>query len=463
VDEASLADSSLGERYRLLEVIGEGGMGRVYRALQLATGQTVALKLLHPDVASDSQVVQRFQREAKLTTELSHPHIVKVIEFGEINGHLFLAMELIAGKSLASIIERGGSPRGRRLSVKRTLAIMGPVLDALEYAHARGVVHRDLKPENIMVIPQRGLFARDGVKLLDFGIAKLGERAQAKTQKLTQQGLVLGTPGYMSPEQAVGQQADVRSDLYSCGVMLYQMLTGRRPFEADSGVEVLVMHLNAPPRSLRVVAPGARIPTALDGVVLRALAKKPADRFQTAHELRHALERGARGYADAGVSGLASTMLAPSLPAPRPRSRWIPLAIIAAAAALLAGNHLRTKVFGRRSAPSVASESARKPRVAAGSEAPAPPATHDLPKRSAPEPARESTPETRPVVKRAASAGTKPAVKKERSAPVKPAVKRASSAGTRHVAKRASPAKTKHAAKRAHAKSKKTPAKKRKG
>src|SRR5205814_6449143 len=236
VDEASLVGSSLGERYRLLEEIGEGGMGRVYRAVQRATGQTVALKLLHPDVASDAQVVQRFQREAKLTTELSHPHIVKVVEFGELDGRLFLAMELITGKPLASILERGGGARGRRLSVKRTLAIMDPVLEALEYAHARGVVHRDLKPENIMVIPGRGLFARDGVKLLDFGIAKLGDRAQAKTQKLTQHGLVLGTPGYMSPEQAVGQQADVRSDLYSCGVMLYQMLTGQRPFEAESGV-----------------------------------------------------------------------------------------------------------------------------------------------------------------------------------------------------------------------------------
>jgi serine/threonine protein kinase len=301
-------------------LLGEGGMGRVYRAVQVATGQTVALKLLHPDVASDPQIVQRFEREAKVTTQLSHPHIVKVIEFGELDGRLFLAMEMIAGKSLASIIERGRSARGRRLSVKRTLAIMDPVLNALEYAHARGVVHRDLKPENIMVIPARGMFARDGVKLLDFGIAKLGDRAQAKTQKLTQHGLVLGTPGYMSPEQATGQQADVRSDLYSCGVILYQMLTGQRPFEADSGVEIMVMHLNAPPKLLRDVAPSAGIPASLDGVVLRALAKKPADRFQTAHELRRALERGARGYADAGVSGLESTMMAPPLPAaPRPR------------------------------------------------------------------------------------------------------------------------------------------------
>jgi serine/threonine-protein kinase len=430
VDDASLVGSTLGERYRLLELIGEGGMGRVYRALQLATGQTVALKLLHPDVASDAQIVQRFQREAKLTTELTHPHIIKVVEFGELDGHLFLAMELLAGKSLASIIERRGGARGRRLGVRRTLAIMAPVLDALEYAHGRGVVHRDLKPENIMVIPGRGLFGRDRVKLLDFGIAKLGARAQAKTQKLTQHGLVLGTPGYMSPEQAVGHEADVRSDLYSCGVMLYQMLTGQRPFEADSGVEVLVMHLNAPPRSLRAVARGAGIPASLDGVVLRALAKKPAERFQTAHELRHALERGARGYADAGVSGLEETMMATSSsPAPpRTRSRRIPFAfaIIAVAAALLIGNHFRTKLFGRRRAPSIASEPARKPRVPAHSDAPA----HDTPKRSVPEPVT-----------------------------TKPAVKRTNVGNVSNVKPSA---KTKHAAKRAHAKSKKKPVRKRK-
>src|SRR5262249_46154703 len=169
---------------------------------------------------------------------------------------------------------------------------------------------RDLKPENIMVTPARGLFAREGVKLLDFGIAKLGSDGDQTAQKLTQLGLVIGTPGYMSPEQAVGHEADVRSDLYSCGVIMYEMLTGQRPFEADPSPEVLAMHLNAAPRPLRAAAPDAGIPAALEGVVLRALAKRPADRFQSARALRRALERTARaGRRASAVSGIETTML----------------------------------------------------------------------------------------------------------------------------------------------------------
>src|SRR4029079_11448965 len=147
-------------------------------------------------------------------------------------GRLYLAMELLAGQSLANLLDAKPREDGGGLTVKRALEIMRPVLDALEYAHGLGVVHRDLKPDNIMVIPGRGLFAREHVKLLDFGIAKLRDNGQEQGRKLTQVGMVLGTPGYMSPEQAAGQSADVRSDLYSCGVILYEMLAGRRPYEA---------------------------------------------------------------------------------------------------------------------------------------------------------------------------------------------------------------------------------------
>jgi serine/threonine-protein kinase len=368
VDEASLIGSTLASRFHLLEVIGDGGMGRVYRAEEVATGTPVAVKLLHPEFVGNDQVVQRFEQEARVTTELSHPNIVNVIEFGEWNGHLYLAMELLAGKQLAELIGDGGKNRPR-LTVKRTLEIIRPVLDALDYAHERGVVHRDLKPENVMVIPGRGLLARESIKLLDFGIAKLGHHPERPaTKQITQHGLVIGTPAYMSPEQAAGQEADMRSDVYSCGVMLFHMLTGRRPFEAASNYDVLRMHLDTQPKSLLEVGAGAWIPDAVEQVVMRALSKRPAERFQSAGELRRALEHAVViDYAHTAGGMVASPRLMSA------GSRFLCLAIIAAAGALLVGDQLRARAAARRNAsaagaaapaPSVASTQPSPPEVA---------------------------------------------------------------------------------------------------
>jgi serine/threonine-protein kinase len=340
--ERSLVGTRLGDRYRLLELLGEGGMGSVFRAESLTTGAQLALKLLHPDFTADAQIVQRFEREAQVMSRLSHPHIVKVVEFGEAGGRLFLAMELVSGKSLADLVDSGkpsvlgrlrrvlsGRTGQRRLPIPRAVALMSQVLEALEHAHAHGVVHRDLKPDNIMLT--RGA-PGEVVKLFDFGIAKLRGDGKAASQQLTQLGLAVGTPAYMSPEQASGQEIDARSDLYSCGVILYEVLTGRKPFEADTHVQVMSMHLTATPKPLRSVAMQARIPAALERVVLRALAKKPGDRFKSARELRGALEEAALAkYESPEISGHEATAVA----LPRSRRRWPRTAVVAAAGVAL--------------------------------------------------------------------------------------------------------------------------------
>ncbi|HEX8951585.1 MAG TPA: serine/threonine-protein kinase [Polyangia bacterium] len=356
IDEASLIGLHVGDRYRLRELIGEGGMGGVFRAEQLATGRLVALKLLHPELAHIDYVARRFEREAQVASRLSHPNIVDVFDFGESNGHLYIAMELLAGTSLGDAIARGAFARGnatlfgraRRLlaghshlsGIPPTIAIVRQVLAALEHAHARGVVHRDLKPDNIMLLPPRDDSSPAHVKLLDFGIAKLADEAPRGGKPLTQAGVPLGTPEYMSPEQAAGDATDARSDLYACGIILYEMLTGRLPFEAESAVRLLSMQITAVPPPPRAVAPDAHIPAALEEVVLRALAKKREDRFDSATELLHALDDA---VAAASPSGDAPSG-APAARAPRyghPRSRRIVVGALALglAAFVLADHH----------------------------------------------------------------------------------------------------------------------------
>src|SRR5512133_1961699 len=269
-------------KFRIEGLVGQGGMGRVYRARHLALDRPVVLKMLHRGYSGDPQVVQRFQREARAASRLDHPNSLPIFDFGEAeDGTLFMAMEYLGGKDLARVVAEE-FPLGE----KRIVRIGAQILSALAEAHARGIVHRDLKPENVMVEPRRG--EPDFVKVLDFGIAKITAPG-ANEPKLTQAGLVCGTPEYMSPEQARGADIDLRSDLYSTGVILYQLTTGALPFASDTPVGYLTKHLSEIPVPAREKNPEIEVSPALDAVIAKALEKDPAARFQSADEMRAAL------------------------------------------------------------------------------------------------------------------------------------------------------------------------------
>jgi serine/threonine-protein kinase len=276
----------VGDRYRVLERIGEGGMGAVFRAEHILMKKVVALKLLHADMGQVEEAARRFEREAQSASRLNHPHIVSVTDFGRNHtGELFLVMEYVAGESLAAELVREG-----RLSVARACRLAGQILSALEHAHGQKVVHRDLKPANVMLVQSPDPRLGETAKILDFGIAKITESSDGE-QPLTKGVMIFGTPSYMSPEQATGQEVDSRSDLYSCGIILYEMLTGRKPFDVEDLVKLMAMQVTAPPPPFASVAPGADIPASVEAVVMRALQKDRERRYGTAAEFRAALEQ----------------------------------------------------------------------------------------------------------------------------------------------------------------------------
>jgi eukaryotic-like serine/threonine-protein kinase len=303
----SLIDTLFDGRYRIVRKLGSGGMANVYLAEDQELGRRVAIKILNDRHAGDEQFVERFRREAKNAAGLSHPNIVSIYDRGEATeGTYYIAMEYLDGRSLKElIVSRGPAPIPIAIDYTRQ------ILAALRFAHRNGVIHRDIKPHNILVDSE------GRVKVTDFGIAR-AEQAGASAQQMTEAGSIIGTAQYLSPEQARGTQVDATSDLYSLGIVLYELLTGTVPFSGETPVEIAMKHLSAipdPPSELR-----HDVPHALDMVVLRALAKDPRDRYQSAEEMDADLERVARGSAvsreteEAATTVLSGAELAAAAP-----------------------------------------------------------------------------------------------------------------------------------------------------
>jgi serine/threonine-protein kinase len=319
---------TLGGRYRVERELGRGGMAKVFLGSDTVLGRTVAIKVLAPQFADDEGFVQRFRREAQAAARISNPSIVSVFDTGSDDGVHYIVMEYVEGRTLAEFLTGGG-----RIMPDRAIAITQDVCRALDAAHAQGVIHRDIKPGNIMLNP------RGEVKVTDFGIARMTTTAET----VAQTAAILGTASYLSPEQAQGEPVDGRSDLYSLGCVLYEMVTGRPPFLGDSPVAVASKQVLEQP-----VAPSKLNPDVtadLDAVILRALAKNAANRYQSAEEMRADLERVARG-----LPVEATPLLAPAttqaldrsvertavLPPPEPERRnWVPVAVTLVLIALL--------------------------------------------------------------------------------------------------------------------------------
>ena len=271
-----MIEKILADRYRLTEQIGMGGMAIVYKAIDLRTGHNVAVKVLRPEFNEDAEFVSRFQREAEAASKMTHHNIVNLLDVGMDGENRYLVMEYVQGKTLKEVIQERG-----RLPAPLSCQIAIRILSALEHAHRNGIVHRDIKPQNILV------HADGHIKVADFGIARIADSAT-----LTRGDMVMGSVHYFSPEQARGEAATAASDLYSTGVVLYEMLTGRVPFDGESPVAVAMQHLHAQPAPIQSISPD--VPPSVVAVCMRAMEKNPALRYQSAREmaadLRAALE-----------------------------------------------------------------------------------------------------------------------------------------------------------------------------
>lgn len=272
-------------QFQILQKIGAGGMGAVYKALQPSMNRSVAVKILHPKLTNRKDIVARFRREARAMSHLTHPNTVKVLLYGELeDGGLYIVMEYLEGKNLNQVVRKEGP-----MPAERAIPVLVQVCGALQEAHTQGIIHRDLKPENIFLSTNGGL--RDFPKVLDFGLAKVTEREMRPGSiMLTQEGMVFGTPEFMSPEQAQGKPLDSRSDIYALAVILYEVLTGKLPYEAKTAMEYIQLHVSKPPIPLSQRVPGRTFAPGLEAVVMRALGKRPEDRWSSAAEFAEALK-----------------------------------------------------------------------------------------------------------------------------------------------------------------------------
>jgi serine/threonine-protein kinase len=331
-------------RYIVDSLLGEGGMGIVYRGRHKVIDKKVAIKVLRGEMAKDAEVTERFLQEARAASAIGNAHIVDISDFGQLpDGSTFFVMEYLEGRSLGSLLEES-----KPLPVGRVCAIAKQIAEGLAAAHAASIVHRDLKPDNVMLIP-RGA-EKDFVKVLDFGIAKVGGAAS----KVTRAGTVFGTPHYMSPEQAAGAVVDHRTDIYALGVILYEMASGRVPFDADNFMGILTQHMYKAPPPIRALVPAIDIPPGLDAIILKSLTKKPEGRYQSMAEVIAELERLEKGLLPEAIQEMmarsggfnvpADYFRTPAMPAAVPgspgegpsRARWPLYTAIAAVGTILA-------------------------------------------------------------------------------------------------------------------------------